>query len=321
MQASLPPKVLVITGPTATGKTALGARVSAALGGEVVSADSMQLYRYMDIGTAKPTAEEALGIPHHMIDCVSPFESYSAAMYVKDASRCCDDILSRGNLPVIVGGTGLYIESLLSGRDFAARGDESVRARLSDEYDSLGGAALLQRLAGCDPEAAERLHENDKKRIIRALEIFETTGIPMSEHDRLSRLVPPRYFGVKIALSFEGREDLYRRIDLRVDKMMDAGLYDEVKGLLDMGLDRSCTAMQAIGYKELADAIVSGSSIDAAVDKIKQESRRYAKRQLSWLRRDHSIKWILWKKIPDIEDALQRSTAFFQSSEYNNAVS
>ena len=320
MQASTPPKVLVITGPTATGKTALGARLAASLGGEVVSADSMQLYKYMDIGTAKPTAEETLGIAHHMIDCVSPFESYSAAMYVKDASRCCDDILSRGKLPVIVGGTGLYIESLLSGRDFAARGDEAVRFRLSEEYDSLGGQALLQRLTGCDPEAAGRLHANDKKRIIRALEIFETTGIPMSEHDRLSRLAPPRYFGVKIALSFENREDLYRRIDLRVDKMMDAGLYDEVKRLLDMGLDHSCTAMQAIGYKELADAVINGSPVADAVCRIKQESRRYAKRQLSWLRRDHSIKWILWKKMPDIEDALQRSTAFFQNSEYNNAV-
>lgn len=316
----MPPTVLVVTGPTATGKTALGIRLAQALNGEVVSADSMQIYKYMDIGTAKPSAEETEGIPHHMIDCVSPFESYSAAMYVKDASACCDDILSRGKLPIIVGGTGLYIESLLAGRDFALRGDETVRSRLSDEYDHAGGDDMLKRLCQCDPETASRLHANDKKRIVRALEIYEVTGISMSEHDRRSRLIPPRYNAVKIALSFENRDDLYSRIDLRVDKMMEAGLENEVRALLDMGLSQSHTSMQAIGYKELISAVCGDSSLQQAVDKIKQESRRYAKRQLSWLRRDHCIKWILWKKVPNIDDALQRSTAFLFQSEYNETV-
>ena len=302
------PLVLVITGPTATGKTALAVELAKNLNGEVVSADSMQIYKYMDIGTAKVTEEEKCGVPHHMVDCVSPFEDYSAARYVEDASLCCDDILSRGKLPIIAGGTGLYIDSLLAGRTFAQRGDEGIRVRLSAEYDELGGEALHERLKKADLETAARLHANDKKRIVRALEIFEATGIPMSEHDRLSRLVPPKYRAAKIALSFEDREDLYSRIDRRVDLMMEAGLVDEVAKLLEMGLTAKHTAMQAIGYKELVDAIQNGESYDLAADKIKQESRRYAKRQLSWLRRDESINWIFWKKTPKIDTALQIST-------------
>ena len=302
------PLVLVITGPTATGKTALAVELAKSLNGEVVSADSMQIYKYMDIGTAKVTEEEKCGVPHHMVDCVSPFEDYSAARYVEEASVCCDDILSRGRLPVIAGGTGLYIDSLLAGRTFAQRGDESIRARLSAEYDEYGGEVLHERLKIADPDAAARLHANDKKRIVRALEIFEATGIPMSEHDRLSREVPPKYRAVKIALSFEDREDLYARIDKRVDLMMEAGLVNEVTKLLDMGLTAKHTAMQAIGYKELVAAIQNGESFDLAADRIKQESRRYAKRQLSWLRRDESINWIFWKKTPKIDTALQIST-------------
>ena len=306
----MPPLVLVVTGPTATGKTALGVELSKKLNGEVVSADSMQIYEHMDIGTAKVTPEEAQGIPHHMVGCVSPFEEYSAARYVEDALPICEDIISRGKLPVIVGGTGLYIDSLLAGRTFAERGNADVRDRISEEYDTLGGEALYERLQKVDPEAALRLHANDKKRIVRALEIFEVTGITITEHDRASREIPPRFDAVKIALSFENREDLYARIDKRVDIMAEAGLVDEVRKLLDMGLSEKHTAMQAIGYKELVDAIKNGSDISAALDRIKQESRRYAKRQLSWLRRDSQINWILWKKTPQIEDALRLSTEF-----------
>lgn len=303
-------KVIVITGPTATGKTAFGVSLAEQLSGEVVSADSMQIYKYMDIGTAKPTQEEMRGVPHHMIDCVSPFEDYSAARYVEDAAKCCDDILSRGKTPIIVGGTGLYIDSLLSGRDFALRGDEELRASLNEEYDTLGGKVLLSRLSEFDPEAADRLHANDKKRIVRALEIFMSTGIAITEHDRQSKLVPPRYDAVKFALTFENRQDLYDRIDMRVDKMMAEGLEHEVRSLLSMGVPEKSTAMQAIGYKELVSAVNGLDSIENAVDKIKQESRRYAKRQLSWLRRDDALHWIIWKKLPDIEDALRISTEF-----------
>ena len=303
-------KVIVITGPTATGKTAFGVSLAEQLSGEVVSADSMQIYKYMDIGTAKPTQEEMRGVPHYMIDCVSPFEDYSAARYVEDAAKCCDDILSRGKTPIIVGGTGLYIDSLLSGRDFALRGDEELRASLNEEYDTLGGKVLLSRLSEFDPEAADRLHANDKKRIVRALEIFMSTGITITEHDRQSKLVPPRYDAVKFALTFENRQDLYDRIDMRVDKMMAEGLEHEVRSLLSMGVPEKNTAMQAIGYKELVSAVNGLDSIENAVDKIKQESRRYAKRQLSWLRRDDALHWIIWKKLPDIEDALRISTEF-----------
>ncbi len=306
----MPPRVLVITGPTATGKTALGVELAKKLNGEVVSADSMQIYEHMDIGTAKVTPEETKGIPHHMVGCVSPFEEYSAARYVEDAAPICDDILSRGKLPIIVGGTGLYIDSLLKGRTFAERGNPEVRERISGEYDALGGEALYEKLKKIDPEAAARLHANDKKRIVRALEIFEVTGITISEHDSRDRQIPPRFEAVKIALSFENREDLYARIDRRVDIMAEAGLVQEVKKLLDMGLNEKHTAMQAIGYKELVDAILHGSSINDALDKIKQESRRYAKRQLSWLRRDSEINWILHRKTPQIDEAVQLSTEF-----------
>ena len=306
----MPPLVLVITGPTATGKTALGVELAKKFNGEVISADSMQIYEHMDIGTAKVTPEETQGIPHHMVGCVSPFEEYSAARFVEDAAPICEDIIARGKLPIIVGGTGLYIDSLLAGRTFAERGNAEVRDRLMAEYDELGGEALYERLKEIDPEAAARLHANDKKRIVRALEIFEVTGITITEHDRASREIPPRFEAVKIALTFENREDLYARIDKRVDIMAEMGLVDEVTKLLDMGLSEKHTAMQAIGYKELVDAIKNGSDINAALDKIKQESRRYAKRQLSWLRRDSEINWISWKKTPQIDEAIQLSTEF-----------
>ena len=308
----MPPKIVVITGPTATGKTALGAALAREKGGEVVSADSMQIYKHMDIGTAKPTKEETLGVPHHMIDVVEPGENYSAARYVEDASKICDDIIARGKLPVIVGGTGLYIESLIRDREFAQNGDEKLRQALSARYEAQGGKALLCELAKCDPETAARLHPNDKKRIIRALEVFYLTKIPISEHDRRSRETPPRYDAVKIALGFENRQDLYDRIDRRVDIMMENGLLNEVYTLLGMGISPDCTAMQAIGYKELVPVIQKGAELTVAVEAIKRESRRYAKRQLSWFRRDSTINWIIWKNTPNIQYALRLSTEFLE---------
>lgn len=306
------PKILVITGPTATGKTALGVALAKELDGEIVSADSMQIYRRMDIGTAKVTAEEAQGVPHHMIDVAEPDESWSVAKYVEMADRCVQDILSRGKLPIIVGGTGLYIDSLVAGREFADNGDDGVlRESLSEEYDRIGGEAMLRRLSECDPERAEKLAAQDKKRIVRALEVFELTGVPISKYDEMTRAKPDKYNAVKIALSFENRDDLYSHIDARVDKMVELGLFAEVRSLLDSGVSEKCTAMQGIGYKESARALRGEITEAEAADAIKRESRRYAKRQLTWLRRDKSTEWILWKTKPDFEIARQHSTSFF----------
>ena len=303
--------VLVITGPTATGKTELGVALAESLGGEVVSADSMQVYKYMDIGTAKPSEDEMRGIPHHMLSVVSPFEKYSVSQYVEGASRCVDDILSRGKVPVIVGGTGLYIESLILGRDFAGSGaDPALREKLSAEYDALGGEKMLEKLREYDPKRAEKLHPNDKKRIIRALESAEG-GLTITEHDAKTRLNPPRYNVKIIVLGFEERSVLYGRIDRRVDAMMERGLVGEVRSLLQMGLTAEHTAMQAIGYKELVQAFGGGISLDAAVEDIKRGSRRYAKRQTSWCARYENALRINWKNSPDIDSGIRDSTFFW----------
>ena len=305
--------VLVICGPTATGKTALGVELALLFGGEVVSADAMQVYRGMVIGTAAPTAEECKGVRHHLIGTADPRENYSVGRYVDEASACIDDILRRGKLPILVGGTNLYIDSLLRGIEFSDF-DPELRETLEADYARLGGEAMLERLQAADPERAALLHPNDKKRILRALEVFALTGETITAHDRASRLAPPRYESCRIALSFEKREDLYARIDARVDGMMKAGLVTEVRGLLDSGVPENCTAMQAIGYKEIASALRGETTLEEAAEQVKQSSRRYAKRQLSWLRRDPELHWILWKKKPDLDKASRISTQILELS-------
>ena len=301
-------KIIVITGPTATGKTRLGALLALQTDGEVVSADSMQIYKHMDIGTAKPTEEEKLGVPHHMIDIVQPWEEYSVSSYVSDATSCIDDIRRRGKLPVIVGGTGLYIDSLIKGHGFQARGTPALRQELSEEYDSSGGAAMLSKLSKFDPESADKLHSNDKKRIVRAFEVYATTGQTISKHDLNTKALPPRFEAVKIALTYSDRASLYRQIGKRVDAMLEKGLVSEVQTLLTMGARPGGTSMQAIGYKEIVGAIMGRYEMDEAVEKIKMESRRYAKRQLTWLRRDNSIKWFSWEDEPDVESCVRMLT-------------
>jgi len=285
--------VIVITGPTATGKTAVGALLAKDLNGEVVSADSMQIYKHMDIGTAKPTKPEMQGVPHHMLDIVPPWEDYSVARYIADAARCVDDIIRRGKTPVLVGGTGLYIDSLLSGREFSARGNPALRRDIEERYDEIGGEAMLREMGEFDPESAARLHANDKKRIVRAFETYKTSGKPISQHIVETKSLPPRYDSMKFALTFSDRTELYARIDRRVDVMLKKGLFDEVRRLIDMGVPTGCTAMQGIGYKEMAEVITGKCDMSHAADKIKMESRRYAKRQLTWLRRDKEVKWIV----------------------------
>ena len=299
--------ILVITGPTATGKTALGVRLAQALGGEVVSADAMQLYAGMVIGTAAPTPEEMQGVPHHLVGTVPPAEQYSVGRYVQEASAAVDDVLDRGKLPILVGGTNLYIEALLRGTDFASSAP-AVRRALEADYDACGGEALLRRLGEIDPERAEKLHPNDRKRIVRALEVYRVTGKTITELDRLSQLAPPRYLSATVALSFEERQTLYDRIDLRVERMFAAGLVQEVESLLQSGLRDDSTAMQAIGYKEVAAALRGQWSMEEAKALIQQSSRRYAKRQLSWLRGQADVNWFLWKKEPNLQEACLFST-------------
>lgn len=305
------PKIIVVCGPTASGKTKLGIALAKRLSGEVVSADSMQVYRNMDVGTAKPSWEEREGVVHHMLDVADPWENYSVARYVQEATACTDEILRRGKLPIVVGGTGLYIDSLLRGLNFAAIDPEgSMRATLQEEANALGVPVLWARLQKVDPEAAERLHPNDEKRIIRALEVFYETGKTISQHNRESKNAPPKYEAAVIGLSYQNREELKARIDLRVDDMIAQGLEEEVRTLLKRGIPRNCTAMQAIGYKELAACVELGAPLDHAIEEIKLRSRQYAKRQLTWFRRKADIHWILWEKSPDFPSALQNSISF-----------
>ncbi|MCD8382737.1 MAG: tRNA (adenosine(37)-N6)-dimethylallyltransferase MiaA [Clostridiales bacterium] len=304
----MPANVIVIAGPTASGKTDLSIALAKRLGGEVVSADSMQVYRHMDIGTAKPTLAEREGVPHHLLDVADPEESFSVARYVELAAAAVDGILARGRVPIIVGGTGLYIDSLMDGRSFAPCPSTGWRERLNQRAETEGIAPLLEELRQVDPEAASRLHSNDRKRILRALEVWHETGKTISQHDRETRALPPRYRGCWIGLNFPDRQELWRRIDLRVDRMMARGLADEVAALLSRGIDPGCTAMQAIGYKELARAVGGACSLADAVAEVKLRSRQYAKRQLTWFRRNPAMEWYLWEGQPDIAAACQFAT-------------
>ena len=307
-------KIVVVAGPTASGKTALGIALAKDFNGEIVSADSMQIYRGMDIGTAKASLAEREGIPHHMLDVAEPWEDYSVARYVEQAEACCRDILRRGKLPILVGGTGLYIDSLVSGRDFAAvDSDQGLREALSAEYDALGGEAMHRRLQEIDPERAAILHPGDKRRIVRALEVYRLTGMTITEHDRQTRALPRRFDAAAIHLNFKNRAALYARIDRRVDMMVEQGLFREVEGLLAAGLSPESTAMQAIGYKEAVRSLQGELRREEAVDLIKQASRRYAKRQLTWFNRDKEALPILWEDEPDFEYARRLSTEFLHS--------
>lgn len=307
-------KIVVVAGPTASGKTALGIALAKDFNGEIVSADSMQVYRGMDIGTAKASLAEREGIPHYMLDVAEPWEDYSVARYVEQAEACCRDILRRGKLPILVGGTGLYIDSLVSGRDFAAvDSDQGLREALAAEYDALGGEAMHRRLQELDPERAAILHPGDKRRIVRALEVYRLTGMTITEHDRQTQALPKRFDAAAIHLNFKNRAALYARIDRRVDMMVEQGLFREVEGLLAAGLSPESTAMQAIGYKEVVRSLQGEMGREEAVALIKQSSRRYAKRQLTWFNRDKEALPILWEDEPDFEYARRLSTEFLHS--------
>ena len=241
-------KIICIAGPTASGKTALAVEPAKELDGEVASCDSMQVYRRMDIGTAKPTPEEMQGIRHHMLDVAELDEDFSVSRYCAMAGPIVDDIVARGKTAVIAGGTGLYMDSLIRGNDFAPFPSTGVREQLDAEADSCGIQVLFDRLKSIDPDAAGKLHLSDRKRIIRALEVYLETGETITEHNRKTRLIPPRYTPIWLGLDFEYRADLYGRIDARVGMMLEAGLVEEIRSLLAYGIPEKCTAMQAIGY-------------------------------------------------------------------------
>lgn len=309
----MPPKILVIVGPTASGKTRMAVELAQRHNGEVISADSMQIYRTMDIGTAKPTQEEMGGIPHHMIDVADPEEDFSVARYVEMAAQCVDDVLARGKLPIVAGGTGLYIDSLLSGRTFAPFSpDSAMRGELERELEEKGGQAMLEALAQVDPEAAQRLHPNDHKRIIRALEVYRSTGKTITQHNRETQAIPPRYDALTIGLAFQDRQAMWRRIDQRVDEMVAAGLEDEVRRLLTSGISPKCTAMQAIGYKEFTQALSGEMTWQEAADVVKLRSRQYAKRQLTWFGRNPNTRWVRWDDPPEFEQGRRASTEYME---------
>ena len=284
-------QIICLAGPTASGKTALAVELARELNGEVVSCDSMQVYRRMDIGTAKPSLEEMGGIPHHMIDVADPEEDYSVSRYCAAAAPIVEDIVARGKTAIIAGGTGLYMDSLIRGNDFAPFPSTGVRERLEAQADAEGMEAMAAWLRGVDPEAAERIH--DRKRLLRALEVYLETGQTITEHNRRTQAIPPKFSPVWLGLDFEDRQRLYDRIDLRVTKMLEMGLLEEIQGLLDSGVPETATAMQAIGYKEFVNALAGRETVETAADQVRQSSRRYAKRQLTWFRRNKAMHWLI----------------------------
>ena len=306
--------IICVVGPTASGKTALAVELAKELHGEVVSCDSMQIYKRMDIGTAKPTKDEMQGIPHHMIDICEPTEDFSVSRYTEMATPIVDDILARGKTVIIAGGTGLYVDSLIKGNDFAPIPATGHRERLEKQIESEGIEPLLAQLRAIDPEAAERSQGNPR-RIIRALEVYLETGETITSHNIRTQAIPPRYNPVWIGLDFTERKDLYDRIDKRVEIMLEMGLMKEITELLSSGIPERATAMQAIGYKEFVDALAGRCSIADAVAQVQQSSRRYAKRQLTWFRRNEQMHWLMRTPQTSAEEILASARQFLRESD------
>ena len=297
-------KVLIIVGPTASGKTKLGIEAAKRFNGEIISADSMQIYKYMNIGTAKPNSDEQEGVPHHLIDIMEPNEKFSVAEFKERAEKCIEDILGRGKLPIIVGGTGLYVNALINTFDFMNTNENpEFRQKLEEEAKQFGNEVLYEKLKKIDPEVCNRIHLNDLKRIIRALEIYEVTGKNITENQKNTKEISKKYDYIIVGLNTD-REKLYERINLRVDIMLKEGLLDEVRAIQSRLKDAGkTTSLQAIGYKEIIDFYDGKISLDEAIEKVKKESRNYAKRQLTWFRRNQDIVWL--EVIDSIENKLE----------------
>lgn len=299
--------IICIVGPTASGKTKLAIALAKAMNGEVIACDSMQIYRGMNIGTAKPTPEETGDVPHHMTDLVEPSEDFSVGRYVAMADKLVQELLGRGKTVIVEGGTGLYVDSLMLGRSFAPyprTGHREALEKLAEEY---GIEAVLEILEGFDPEAVRRLHPSDRKRIIRAAEVYLETGKTITQHNLETQQQAPKYSPVWIGLDYADRQDLYDRINLRVERMLQAGLLDEVRGLLAAGVKDTATAMQALGYKELLSALRGECSVEEAVHRIQRRTRNFAKRQLTWFRRNPQIHWIRQTPEEDFSEVFRQA--------------
>ena len=305
--------IICIAGPTASGKTALAVELAKEFNGEVVSCDSMQIYRRMDIGTAKPFPEERQGIVHHMIDVAEPDEDFSVSRYCEMASPIVDDIVARGKTAIIAGGTGLYMDSLIKGNDFAPFPSTGQRERLEAQCDEMGLEYMMDLLRGIDPEAADRIH--DRKRALRALEVYYETGETITEHNRKTQLIPPKYNPLWLGLDFDPRAALYERIDLRVSIMLEQGLVEEIRNLLASGIPEKCTAMQAIGYKEFIDALDNRCTIEEAADQVRRSSRHYAKRQLTWFRRNKAMHWLTRHPGEGSEEILEQARRIIRETD------
>ena len=303
--------LIVITGATASGKSAVAVRLAEGVKGEIVSADSMQIYRHMDIGTAKPSAAERARVAHHMIDIIEPDAPYSVAQYQADADRAIVEVGARGRLPILVGGTGLYVQAVWDGLDFPIAGpDREFRAAMQAEAERVGTAALHARLAGIDPAAAARIHPNDQKRIIRALEVHHLTGQPISRFHtgKESARYRALAFGLKAP-----RRDLNQRIDARIDDMMSRGLLEEVRGLLDRGYHEGLISMKALGYQQLAEHLRGRCDLEAAVERFKTATHQFAKRQMTWFGRDRRIRWVELAEPTDVGYAADQIVAGWQA--------
>lgn len=303
MEEKIP--VIAVVGPTASGKTGLAVEIAKRFNGEAVSADSMQIYSDLSVGTAKPTEEEMQGVPHHLVGFLSIDKDYSVANYVEDAAAAIKDIYTRGRLPVICGGTGLYVDSLLTNTEFSEiKSDAELRRRLYEYAEENGNDALFSRLEQIDPESAAAIHPNNIVRVVRAIEVFEITGVTMSEHRRRSHLMPTPYKACYIGTGFEDRELLYRRVEHRIDEMLSNGVIEEARLLFEHG--GVSTAAQAIGYKEFYPYFEGKATIEEAVLKLKADTRHYAKRQLTWFRRNGNINWFY-------NDCYENKNALYQA--------
>ena len=301
--------LVILTGPTAVGKTALSVKLAKQIGGEIISADSIQVYRGMDIGSAKVTKEEMDGVPHYLIDVLEPDEDFHVVRFQQLAKAAIDEILAHGHIPIIVGGTGFYIQSILYDIDFNEEEDDhSYRTVLEERAAAGEGQALYQELCEVDPEAAQAIHANNIKRVIRALEFYHNSGTMISRHNQEQRERPSAYCSAYFVLT-DDREKIYERINRRVDIMLEQGLIDEVRSLRDRGFTRDLVSMQGLGYKEMLDYLDGTLTLEEAVYRIKRDSRHFAKRQLTWFRRERDVMWMDRREYPSDEEMLAQMIA------------